>query len=179
MLHCRVDSPTKVTSRAYLPPWLALVPAYGGAPMVAPRILKLPTEDLFGQNVLRIFPPQGPRTHLICCSSLPKCQKRRLEPFRVTGPNAAWHEGEQGRLLNETSFLFPQSQESACASKMRWLSPWGIADDRQQFDSAYHGWNERNRSRDSQETRSAWHSCFGCGAKCGTREEGSRRNSGR
>jgi hypothetical protein len=37
------------------------------------------------------------------------------------------------------------------------------ARDRQHSDSAYHGRNKWNRPCDSQETHSAWYSCFGRG----------------
>src|SRR6266567_4517653 len=115
MLHCRVDSPTKVTSRAYLPLWLALVPAYGGAPMVAPRILKLPTEDLFGQDVLRIFPPQGPRSISSVAPVFPSVRSDGLShsESRVQTPPGSKENRE--KLPKATSFRFPQSQESACA----------------------------------------------------------------
>jgi hypothetical protein len=64
-------------------------------------------------------------------SSLTKRQKRRLEPFVLTGSLAARLEENRERLPNATSFRFAQSRESARASKGWRLWPWGIADDRQ------------------------------------------------
>jgi hypothetical protein len=47
-------------------------------------------------------------------SSLPKRQKGRLEPFVVTGSNAAWLEREQGKAA-ERHFLSISSISGICA----------------------------------------------------------------